>query len=293
MSLLTTVKTGKIKKPFHIVVYGTPKVGKTTFAADSEAPIFLDIEEGSGELNVNRIHPKNFDEALSIIKELSSTNHAYKTLVIDSLDALETMCFQGVAKANGVSDVGEIGFGKGYAQALARWNELYDLLKILNAKMNIIGIAHSTLKKIDDPMKQIQYDKHDIKLRDKMGALSKERADAILFAVFELTVTKDRLGKGRASGDGSRVLLCQGRPSHEAGNRFQLPYLLDLSFDAFKDALNAEKDVPKLKIYLSELAAQLKNETQKKNALKSIEESETLEKLSKIENRLNTALRGA
>lgn len=103
MSLLTQIKTGKVKKPWHVLLYGTPKVGKTTWASDAEAPIFLDVENGSGELNVNRFVPKSFTEALGFLTELTTAKHEFKTLVIDSMDALETMANQEVATANGVA----------------------------------------------------------------------------------------------------------------------------------------------------------------------------------------------
>lgn len=295
MTFLTQVTKGKIKKPWHVILYGTPKVGKSTWASDSESPIFMDIEEGTDELDVSRLpKPKTFTEALAMLQELTTTSHSFKTLVIDSLDHLEALCNAETAQENGVTSVGEMGFGKGYALSLAKWQKLYEALTQLNQKMNLVMIAHSQLKKIDDPTKQAQYDKHDLKLRDQLGALAKEKADAILFAVFETHVTKDKnTGKGRAIGDGSRILLTQGRPSHEGGNRFGLPYILPLNFEDFqKSILDPHVEEPKTLIdRITQLSLELKDESIKEKVSKAMKDAkEDTTKLAKILDRLETIL---
>lgn len=292
MNFLEKITTGKIKRPYQLVLYGTPKTGKTTWAAESESPVFMDIEEGSAELDVARLpRPESFQEALQIIRALIDGNHSYKTLVIDSLDHLETLCNSETAKENGVTSVGEIGFGKGYAQSLAKWQKLYELLSELQRKMNIIGIAHSSLKKIDDPTKASAYDKHDLKLRDAIGSLSKEKADAILFAVFEVHVVKDRSGKGKASGDGSRVLYTQGRPAHEGGNRFNLPYMLPLCFEDFLKAMNEPDSPEKLIERIKEECESVTDESLKEKVLASMKMAKKdTTKLTKILDRLETIL---
>ena len=43
-----SVKGGS--KPPRLLVYGTPAIGKTTFASQAPAPIFLQLEDGAGAL---------------------------------------------------------------------------------------------------------------------------------------------------------------------------------------------------------------------------------------------------
>jgi len=58
------------QKPPRLIIYGPPKVGKTTFAAMAPAPIFLCIEEGLGALEVDHFPLiTSFDELLNCLFE--------------------------------------------------------------------------------------------------------------------------------------------------------------------------------------------------------------------------------
>jgi hypothetical protein len=53
------VTTGRRARPFWVHLYGPEGVGKTSFAADAPAPVFIDIEGGTFEKDVARF---TFDE---------------------------------------------------------------------------------------------------------------------------------------------------------------------------------------------------------------------------------------
>jgi len=97
------------------------------------------------------------------------------------------------------------------------------------------------IKRFDDPLHE-SYDRHQLKLHDRVGPILTEWADIILFATQEVFVkTKEqRFNKkiNKAAG-GNRVLFTVESPAYVAGNRYGLPEKIPLSWDAFIEAYTA------------------------------------------------------
>ena len=51
---LKNVERGRQQRPIRILVYGEGGRGKSSFAAEAPEAIFLDLEEGTHELNIAR-----------------------------------------------------------------------------------------------------------------------------------------------------------------------------------------------------------------------------------------------
>src|SRR5262249_54897374 len=135
-----------------ILIYGTEGVGKTQFGADGKDVVFLGSEEGTGHLaNIKRFpQPHTWAEAFEAIDALIEGEHDHKTLVVDTLDWLEPLCWAHVcaqAKVKSIEDVGG-GYGKGYTAAVDQWRTFLRRLDVLRErrKMEIILIAHSAVK---------------------------------------------------------------------------------------------------------------------------------------------------
>lgn len=294
MSFLDQVTKGQIKENDFIIVAGVAGVGKTTFATSWPDSITMDIEGGSSFLDVTRLpRPKNFQEIMAQINELNTSKHSFKTIVIDSLDHMEPLVNQAACEENGWKTIEDGSFGKGYAAAFSKWLSFTDALKSLRQKMNLILICHTTVKKIADPMQMQEYDRHELKLRDKTAALFKESVDAILFCTFETNLLETKTGKVRAIGDGARVMLTQARPSHEAKNRYGLPYRLPLEFSAYERARErgAADSLDALRERINEGISALKDKEVAARAEKAAKEAgDNAEKLNRILNQLLTML---
>jgi nicotinamide riboside kinase len=80
---------GKQTKPQRVVIYGVESVGKSTFAANFPAPLFLDVEGGTAHLDTTRAEigsAVELDEALAACK-----GNEYQTIIIDSADWAERL----------------------------------------------------------------------------------------------------------------------------------------------------------------------------------------------------------
>src|ERR1700757_1517176 len=147
--LLEQVKRGVVTRPFSVLLFGQDAVGKTTWAAGSPSPVFIEMEDGTTFMDVDRFpKPKSFKNVLAAVQELSEAKHDYKTLVIDSLDFLEPLVWSHTCHENSWKDIEAPGYGRGYVAALDTWRKFFSSLNALRdlRGMNIIMIAHALIK---------------------------------------------------------------------------------------------------------------------------------------------------
>ena len=244
MSLLQVSR--KILPP-RIVLYGVAGVGKTALAASTENPVFILTEDGIGSIEVPCFPlAQRFSDVSEAIECLINEENEFKTLVIDSLDWLEPMVWQEVARSNNVKSVDDIGYGKGYKIAIDVWRYYLSLIDDLREKkgMTIIQIAHSTIRRFDSP-EHDPYDRYDVKLHSAASALIQEHADCVLFSTYRTTTTSKDVGFNssvtRAVGSGERIVRCQERPGFLAKNRYKMPLELPMDWNAISKFFEAKK----------------------------------------------------
>lgn len=239
---LSSLAKNKPKLP-RIIIHGEPGIGKTTFAASAPNPVFIQTEDGLGNLDVTSF-PKaaSFQDVLDALAALYSETHDFKTCVVDSLDWLEPLIWDATCKAHGKKSVEDFGYGKGYVEALALWRTFFDAITALrdDRGMIIVMTAHSEQRRVEDPMLPA-YDTHDLKLHKRAAALAEEFADVILFGAIQTnTVTEDagfNSKRVRAVTTGNRIMHTIGQPAFLAKNRYSLASPLPLSWDAFAEAM--------------------------------------------------------
>lgn len=241
-SILSTVrKSGPIKPP-RTIIYGTDKIGKTTFAAGAPSPVFIAAEDGEGLLDVP-MFPKaeSYDDVEAALIALRDEKHDYQTLVVDSLDWLEPLIWDAVARESNVSHIEDLKYGKGYLKARDKWARFVGLLNNLRdeRRMGVILICHSEIKRFDSPTSQ-PYDRYQLKLHRLASALVSEWADVIGFAHFRVRIKTEDVGFSkeihRAESLG-RVLYMEEQPAFDAGNRYGLPAFIPLDYTEYRNAL--------------------------------------------------------
>ena len=234
-------KTRRVRAP-KVVVVGTGKIGKTTFAAMAPNAIGILTEDGADAVDAQAFPlASSLAEVYAAIDTLINQDHEFQTLFIDSLDWLEPMVQDYVCKQNNWKNIEQPGFGKGYVAAAEEWRNLLSGLEVLRAAkgMGIILIAHDKIKRIEDPLTE-GYDSHVLKLHDRAAALVSEWADVVGYAGYRIFTSKTDAGFGnketKATTTGERILHVEPHPAHCGGNRFGLSNM-PLDWVAFQDAL--------------------------------------------------------
>src|SRR5262249_12653707 len=104
--------------PPRLVIHGLEGVRKTTLAARFPSPVFLQTEDGTGNLELATFGLlEQFSAVRNAIAALGNESHDFRTLVLDSVDALEPLIWAAVCRERGWVSIEAPGYGKGYVEA--------------------------------------------------------------------------------------------------------------------------------------------------------------------------------
>lgn len=227
-----------------IVMYGPSKIGKTTTAAAAPLSVGILTEDGSHSVDTDAFPLcTSLAEVYEAINVLLNEEHDFKHVFLDSLDWLEPLLYAHVCQQNNWRDIETPGYGKGYFAAASEWRVLLDGFDALRNErdMGVILIAHDQIKKFENPTGE-SFDMYTLKLHQRAISLVQEWADVIAFCNYKTLIKKEDAGfnkkEAKAFGTGERLMHLEARPAFVAGNRFNLPDTIPLSWDAFMAHLN-------------------------------------------------------
>ncbi|MBA2480447.1 MAG: ATP-binding protein [Planctomycetes bacterium] len=241
--MLEHIITGPRPGPRRVMLYGTQGIGKSTFGSMAPSPIFIQTEDGLGEINTSRFPlATSLSDVMQAFAQLYDGEHSYRTIVIDSLDWLERLIWAEVCQAKNVANIEDIGYAKGYTFALTHWRSVLDGLSALRTArgMAIVLIAHAKIETFSNPETE-PYDRYVPRLRKDASAMIQEWCDEVLFATYRIFTKSTDEGFNRsriqAIGTGERIIRTSERPAHVAKNRLNLPDELPLDWNAFAQHL--------------------------------------------------------
>lgn len=221
--MLENITTGKIYRAQKILLYGIEKVGKSSLAAKFPSPLFLDVEEGTHQLALDRRNVKTADELDEAITWMVRDQHNYKTLVVDSVDWAEKLLADRVLVENKWKSIETPNYGKGFIVLREAFKRFLDSLgPVIDRGMHVVLIGHAQIKKYNPPEASEGYDRWELKLDKDDTLRAKEWADAILFANFETKLIETG-GKMKGIGGRERVIYTTNSAAYDAGNRHGLP----------------------------------------------------------------------
>lgn len=257
---LDNVTSGRIERPYRLLVYGPPGVGKSTFAADMPSPVFIPVETGSDELDVARLpQPRDWSELMEAVHVLNVGDHSFRTVVIDTIDHAELLLHAHIVATDpkGAKSMGDAagGYGKSYRAAIDRYRELAVALEQLQRRreVNLCLVAHSATRTVSNPAGE-DYGMFGLKMYDgnnaNSGAFWVEWANDVLFLSHNVLTRAVKNGdkvKHKATAAADRVIYTQRTPFAEAKTRHRIPSILPLDrerpFRLFDDHVARSKPV--------------------------------------------------
>ena len=289
---LGAVQSGRLDKPKRVLLYGSEGVGKSTFGAGAPSPIFLGAEDGTAQLDVARFpEPETWQDALDAIEQLITEDHEYQTLVIDTLDWLEPLCWAHVCAEGKKPSIEDFGYGKGYVAALDQWRVFFSALDRLRGtkQMGIVLLAHSHIRTFRNPEGE-DFDRYELKLNTKAAGLCKEWPDAVLFTQYE-TFTHEKNERVKGVSTGARIVHTERRAAFDAKNRYGLPPAIPLGWADFEAAIGNPGKADELHATASELIAALEDAADAKKAADGLKRADgDAGKLSKLIDWINARI---
>lgn len=231
------INRGKIPAPVRAVIYGAEGVGKSTLASHFPEPLFIDIEDGTKELDVARIDkPENWRMLLDELDYIALNPDLCKTVIIDTADRAEQLLTAALLLEGGVDSIEKYGggYGKGYTALAERFTKdlLFRLDTLIANGINCVLLAHAIMRKFEAP-DEPPYDRWELKVSKKVAPLLKEWSDLLLFCNYKAMIVEEN-GKNKAKGSGKRVMYANHKPTYDAKNRYGLPDEMELSYAPLK-----------------------------------------------------------
>jgi hypothetical protein len=259
MSYLQQVKKAIPQAPV-ITIVGFPGVGKSTLAALFPNPIFVQAENASTvfetwaedrqpafmpELpaaNAKR-QVKPSEILLAQLRELATEEHPFKTVVVDTITAMNTL-FEGEVvefDPNGANNIGEAagGFHKGFLVAAGMHVKIRNACEHLRRKgIAVVFLAHTGIVKMKNRPEAGEYTAYSIDMPEKARQIYIGSSDAVFYLKsrdFVMGHEENRKGQttkyGRVTNTGERVLITSSDGTIgyvDAKNRYSMPEEIDV-----------------------------------------------------------------
>lgn len=228
------ISQGPMLSATKLVLYAVEGIGKSTFASQFPNPLFIDTEGSTNTMNVRRLPaPNSWQMLLQEVQYVRVTSGLCATLVIDTIDWAERLCIDEVCKTHQKNGIEDFGYGAGYTYVYEAFGKLMNLLSdVVEHQINVVLVAHSMIRKFEQPDEAAPYDRYQLKLIDtpkkSVANMVKEWADAVIFANYKTVVEKTDSGKAKARGN-KRVMYTQHNACWDAKNRWGLA--AELPFD--------------------------------------------------------------
>lgn len=149
--LPTTKIPAENQDPKYLIIFGLPKVGKTTILSTLENNLILDMENGTTYVDALKVKVNSLKDLNEVCKAIKEANYPYKYITIDTITAVEEMAkplalnlYQKSPiysdKYADVTDVTNLPSGQGYSWLRSAVEMIID--KIAACAPNIIICGH-------------------------------------------------------------------------------------------------------------------------------------------------------
>lgn len=221
------IKKGKQVRAQRVVVHGPEGVGKSSLASGFGRVLFIDAEDSTAQLDVERLEPSNMKEVRQAI-EIARKSPDHDAIAIDTVDWIEHRQLAEMLEEDKKSSIEDYGYGAGYTMLSERMMEFLKLLDgLIAAGKHVILLAHSHIRRHEEPGDKGTYDRFELKLSKKGAPLVKEWADAVLFLNFHTLTKESKDKKVRAVGGTDRIIHTSRCAAFDAKNRHGLPEKLN------------------------------------------------------------------
>tara|TARA_B110000858_G_C17651669_1_gene402965 strand:+ start:141 stop:842 length:702 start_codon:yes stop_codon:yes gene_type:complete len=199
MSKLPTKKVKASRKsPKNMIIYGAPKIGKTTVLAQLDDCLIIDLEQGSDMLDALKVQANSLKELGEIGKEIFQQGKPYKYVAIDTISKLEEWCEEegkqiylktpmgkSFETKNPGMSILSLPNGAGYLYLRMAYKRWMDRLNTLADHVILVG--HLKDKMLEKKGKEVAV--KDLDLTGKIKQITCANADAVGYIYREDDVT--------------------------------------------------------------------------------------------------------
>ena len=140
-------KISRDLKGKFLMIYGEPKVGKSTFGSQLPRALFLNFEQGTNALAGIRGVPilrwSDFKKVLAQLRKPQG-KEMYDSIVVDTVSIAWQLCEKYICQREGVESIRDVPWGQGWGMLRNEFSECWREITLLG--FGILFIAHSKEK---------------------------------------------------------------------------------------------------------------------------------------------------
>ena len=176
------------KSPKNMVIYGPPKIGKTTALSQLDDCLIIDLEDGSDMVDALKVQVNDLSELTEVGKAIMKDGRPYKYIAIDTITKLEEWCEEDAKRIYMATPMGKnfeqknpgasvlsLPNGAGYLYLRIAYKKWIDRLNKLAD--HIILVGHLKDKMLEKKGKEVAA--KDLDLTGKIKSITCANADAI------------------------------------------------------------------------------------------------------------------
>ena len=217
MALKKVKRKAISNNPKVMLLYGAPKVGKTTALSQLKDCLIIDTEQGANMVDGYIEEANNREELIKILKE-ASDGHEYEYVAIDTIDKIADWAEKSVCAEEGVTAIADLAYGKGFA--LVREKVLNTIKVMKEIFPHVIVIGHRKWARAVLDSKAI-VEPESLYLRGKLKNMLMADCDAIGYVYRD----EDK-GKLMVSFKANEALEAGSRSPHLRGKEIELKWNL-------------------------------------------------------------------
>jgi hypothetical protein len=135
-----------------ILLYGRPKIGKSTFCSFFPSGLFIQTEPGLAHLSVNKVAIRSWNEFLEVGAEIANGKHSFGPIIIDTVDQLITFANDHICTENHIEYIGDMPHGRGWAIVTEMIKQ--KLTKLASLGYGLIMVSHCDQVEIETKVKK-------------------------------------------------------------------------------------------------------------------------------------------
>jgi GTPase SAR1 family protein len=222
MNLPTTKTPIARRDPRVIVLYGSPKVGKTTVLSQLDSNLIIDNENGTDYIEALKVKVSTIQELRDVAAALKKEPMKYQRITLETVTTLEDWAEELGTKNYKRSTTGKnfqgptcltLANGGGYLWLRLAFKELIELFSGVTG--TLILVAHLREKSLESGGKEVTT--KDIELTGKIRTIVCAFADAVGLLYRD----KDKL---MITFESKETVLCGSRCDHLKGQTFEMDW---------------------------------------------------------------------
>lgn len=217
------------QSPGNLIIFSSPKVGKTELTAGLENNLILDMEEGSDFVDAIKIKIESVEDIKAVGTAIKKDGYPYDYVTVDTVTALETICLPyaeilyartpmgknwfkkkdgKLDPASGKAQYGQITSlpnGAGYTYLRQAFTNIVEHIKTFAPRVILLGHVKDTQLEKDGA----EVQSSDLDLTGKIKRIACSQSDAIGY-LYRHKNGKQNILSFKTAGDVS----CGARPAH-------------------------------------------------------------------------------